>query len=1265
MYNDKDKNKGDLCIGSLNVRGLNNPKKRKSVFNWATKNAFDVIFFQETYSDYECENEWRQEWGGSIIFAHGTKHSRGTMILLKPGFECKIMSEKCDNNGRYIIATMEIDNYMFTFMNVYAPNKPSEKSIFFDELKNVISELGVTVENQIIAGGDFNSIFNESLDKCGGNQDGSNIVKDMQLIIDELDLCDIWRVRNPQVKRYTYRQKTPLIQTRLDYFLVSDHCQDIILDADIISSVWSDHSGIVIKLCFLPQWPRGKSYWKFNSNALKDEAFIKTMIDKLEEWKGLYNNINDLRVQWELIKYEIRRFCIKYGREQRKCKNVYTCNLLQQLNQLERTLGDQPNKLNSDRYESIKHELKQIEIEEARGSIIRSKANFIEEGEKPTRYFFNLEKRNAMNKNIKSLILPGGTKTTNPEEILEYQKSFYQSLYTSKRYNASEHKQYFLTANITPLTPSDKLLCEGEITKLECEEAIKKFKPNKSPGNDGITIEFYKQFWPQLGDIMFKCFNYSYEHGEMTVSQRQAIITLIEKYGKDKLYIKNWRPISLLNVDYKIASKVLSLRVKKVLPNIIHTDQTGYVDGRQIFDSIRSIQDILEITKSQNLPGMMLLIDFEKAFDSLEWDFLYEALCRFNFGNTFIKWVKLLYTNISSCIMNNGTTTQYFPLTRGARQGDPLSGYLFIIAIECLSQRIRADEEIHGIKIGEYEIKLTQYVDDMTVFVSNRLSAQRLFAVLDRFKLASGLQMNIDKTEGLWLGRNKNCHDTPFGIKWPKEPVKVLGVYFSYDKHASERCNFVTKLEQLTRQLHWWKARDLSLLGKVLIVKTIGLSKFTYIANVLHIPEKVIQDVNKEIYGFLWNGKTDKVKRSIVIQDYEHGGLKMASFDMCIKSTKIKWIKKYLESDHNASWKITLEYMCKKQSLRLFIMSDFVIDELPSNLPLYYKDTFMYWKQIKSESVDTKQDLNDQFVWYNKHMKINNTTVYCNRLFNCGLWNVNDLYSDGVLIPFNVWMRRGAMFNDYLLWRGIINAIPETWKLMLTSQHEVASTMKTCKIEYKELVTDIYNVTEKQIKQVFKMKCFNKMSGCDNKAKCKYNMKFNIDENAWNDIYILPFRVMVDNKLIELQYKILHRIIATNKLLHKMGKIPTSTCDFCYMYVDTIEHLFFDCINVKNFWFQMMDKFNVFQNHHVTITCKDVLLYVDLYDDDLNEIINILCLYGKKFIMLCKARKSPPTVTEFVAYMMKQLAVVIQVNCKNTNVYRYISEFITSIHYDM
>ena len=259
---------------------------------------------------------------------------------------------------------------------------------------------------------------------------------------------------------------------------------------------------------------------------------------------------------------------------------------------------------------------------------------------------------------------------------------------------------FFYNDKVEKLNDEQRKNCEGSLTENECLNALKCFQKNKSPGNDGFTAEFYCFLWnPQLGKTMVNSFNYGFHKGELSISQRQSIIRLIPKKNKNLLYLKNSRPISLLNVDYKIACEALALGLKKVLPAIINNTQTGYVEGRFIDENIRLISDILNFTADQDIEGIALFIDFEKAFDSLEWKYLFKALDTFQFGSDFKTWVKTLYTNISSCIINNGFASEPFTLKRGVRQGCPLSGLLFILAAELLFCSIRASDHIKGIRV--------------------------------------------------------------------------------------------------------------------------------------------------------------------------------------------------------------------------------------------------------------------------------------------------------------------------------------------------------------------------------------------------------------------------------------------------------------------------------------------------------------------------------------------------------------------------------------
>ena len=245
------------------------------------------------------------------------------------------------------------------------------------------------------------------------------------------------------------------------------------------------------------------------------------------------------------------------------------------------------------------------------------------------------------------------TKLTDPKEILEEEERFLNRyIHQKARIRTTQSlSNSFNTENA--LSEETAKTCEGVMSVEECKRALMMMESNKTPGTDGLTSEFYRYFWNAVSKCMVDSFNYGLQHGSLSISQRQGIISLIPKKNKNAEYLTNWRPVSLLNVDYKIATKSIALRLEKVLPSIIHPCQSSYVKGRFVGESIRLIADTMNFTKTKNIPGIAVFLDFEKAFDSIEWDLIQKCLESFNFGPNLRQWISVFYKDISSCVVNN------------------------------------------------------------------------------------------------------------------------------------------------------------------------------------------------------------------------------------------------------------------------------------------------------------------------------------------------------------------------------------------------------------------------------------------------------------------------------------------------------------------------------------------------------------------------------------------------------------------------------------
>lgn len=266
-----------------------------------------------------------------------------------------------------------------------------------------------------------------------------------------------------------------------------------------------------------------------------------------------------------------------------------------------------------ERINLLKRDLEKIIEHRTKGAILRSKSQWYNEGERNTKYFLNLEKRHYKQGTISQLKINETDFVTSDKAILSECESFYKHLYTSKVNNGFA-SVFFQQANETVLSHEEQNFCEGFLFEKECAQAVKSMDSNKTPGTDGLPAEFYKIFWKDISTLLVSALNYAFESGCLSITQRRGVIKLIPKKDAELYYIKNWRPITLLNTDYKIAAKALANRIKSVLPSIINNDQTGFMKNRFIGENIRLIDCIIQYAAKENIPGLLLFIDFEKSF---------------------------------------------------------------------------------------------------------------------------------------------------------------------------------------------------------------------------------------------------------------------------------------------------------------------------------------------------------------------------------------------------------------------------------------------------------------------------------------------------------------------------------------------------------------------------------------------------------------------------------------------------------------------------
>ena len=390
-------------------------------------------------------------------------------------------------------------------------------------------------------------------------------------------------------------------------------------------------------------------------------------------------------------------------------------------------------------------------------------------------------------------------------------------MYTSQNINDDEIETYLEQTCIPKLTLNQKTECDKDISHSELRDVIFNFKKGKSPGTDGLTPELYQCFYEDIKFHLMSMLQECFIDGELCESMKQGIITLIHK-GGDELEMKNYRPVSLTNYDYKILAFIMANRIQNVINSLINPDQVGYIKGRFIGNNARNLIDIMEYAEKFEKEGAVLCLDFMKAFDSLEWNFMFQTLRKYNFGNSILKWITVLYTNPISMIKNNGWIGRKINIYRGVRQGCPVSSLLFILCTEIMNIRLRSSENVKGFVISDVIKKLFAYADDTSLALRDKESIAYSLNIIGSFGNVSGLKLNKTKCVGMWLGPYKDTSNMHENIVFTNEPVKCLGIYIGHNKEKQYELNWNPKIEKMKVILNMWKMRKLTLAGKVLIL---------------------------------------------------------------------------------------------------------------------------------------------------------------------------------------------------------------------------------------------------------------------------------------------------------------------------------------------------------------------------------------------------------------------------------------------------------------
>ena len=1086
--------------------------------------------------------------------------------------------------GRLAILEFTHEGLHYCIANIYASNQDETSCV-----ETLLEEIfGRDKGDFILMAGDWNTVLNNIKDKLGGAQVHANRKRQTLLntAMSELGLHDPFRLDNPEGRTYSHVNKRYRTQSRLDFFLVDNNVINFPKCTSTITHGFrSDHSYVQLKLKG-NKIERGKGYWKLNNSLLHRPDFCEGVEHIINQ--STSDNFDSYGGLWDVIKMKIKDYSIRYSKELAQSRRDSKTALQSRIDELKSQINSEHDTDSDSTLDNLYSQLHEAEVSlnhvisgEIQGIITRSRIQWAEEGERSTKYFLGLEKSAQKKKSITKLIAENRNILTAQEEISKHVVSFYQNLFLSRRPAKREIENYLNACELDTIDADLSSELDHDITLDELSSVVKSLKNNKSPGWDGLTNEFYKKFWDRIKHLLHQAITESVNSSMLPPSLRIGVITLLPKpkSPRELNYIRNWRPITLLNTDYKIFTHAIKNRIILAVPNLISEAQSGFQAGRSTTDNLILMYLIVEsFNNDPTKEGLLLQIDYEKAFDSVEHEFIFSTMKKMGFGDKLIDLVKIAFSGCISFANVNGHLSDTIYIGRGLHQGSPLSPILFLLVAQVFTKNIEKNQAIEGVVVDKVPLLQSLFADDTDLFLkADEDCVSAVFKELDDFGRYSGCKHNINKTRCVPLGRSKyntslimNLRQS-YGQGFVPDDGKFSALGISFDgqniKEVSE-LNYSQKIEKVRNLIKIWSKRNMTIFGRLTLIKCFLLSQFVYLINPLPSPsKKLIIQINGLLYKFLWGGGREKLKRELIGLPKEKGGIEMINFEDFILGLKVKLLSKVLDTNFHHPWKRIILNQLK--------FSDHPIISIEAGAVkanrTFCKDLvacFLNWKQLTARCRNKTANFciwgggipgNDSLLW-NDFLIAKNVLYASDFVSNHG----QVLSYQDFRYKFNI---RATMVTK-TEYAHIVLAL----RNFHSSADELKSIMNidpgiSLSILLGEDKTSILMTDSKKIREMLVVRPAMEILSIPQFSQWSNDIEGLKNEEMWAQTLKNLYKISNHYKLIQHQYKIL-TMIATSKYMRYKMKIETShECSHCLANtIETLKHIYMDCPRSQNFY---------------------------------------------------------------------------------------------------
>eukprot|EP00253_Pinus_taeda_P023623 PITA_23623 len=817
---------------------MNSQSKQRLLKKQMEKYKPNMLFLQETKCNKGLIEKLRIKLGRHLeVLEIESKGREGGLATFWDTRRYQLVAEEASKNYLAMEMLLTGNSSSFLCINIYSPQRLDDKLVFLDSLKQLMER---HPNANCILGGDFNMITS-LMEKKGGlrklNRDGEQFKE----FIENANLIDMY----PKQGGFTWNNRRGggenLISSRLDRFLVSENLllDGRNLESNILPSGGSDH-WLISLIVEDPGTPRNKPF-RFEKFWIEHPNFL-TMVEKwwaeplVEEGSKMFN----MQKRLKNIKLKLKDW-----------NNTVFGNIFQ-----EKAIIEQ--KLEEIHKDGIAGRRDEISCEQEKELTQQWH----------TRCKTAIDYRNA-NK-ILELKNSEGETLRNHKEISALLSSHFSNIAREPNVNREAAIQEVTNTIPNLITEEQNWSLRKRKTMEEVEEAVRSMPNDKAPGPDGFTINFYKACWEIIKNDIWEIVEDSRRSKTILKSLNSTFIALVPRVEEANTPEK-FRPIALCNVIYKIISKVIANRLKMILPGIISQEQSGYVEGRQILDNILLAQEMIHSLHSRKVVGMLMQLDLSKAYDKVSWTYLEAILKAFGFSQPWIKWVLELIKSTRYSILVNGTPSTPFSPSRGIRQGDPLSPFLFVILMEGLSRLIakkKDDGEIRGLQPIRSCPATThqQFVDDTMLHGTPTVKEATAYKdILHIFSEASGMEINFSKSTIFFFNTHQAVQSHLahlLGFRIGSLPSRYLGAPLTLKPW--QKAHWDKILATMERRCKHWTNRSLNFAGRLVLTKAILQAIPHYLLSILPTPKGVLDQIRSIQRSFLWSGNSEKKKWALV-----------------------------------------------------------------------------------------------------------------------------------------------------------------------------------------------------------------------------------------------------------------------------------------------------------------------------------------------------------------------------------------------------------------